>query len=225
MRVQEIIPVSIRKKLLKLHQNFIWKSTFNSYKNAIENNEKPSKALLKRLIYSWGNQGFSAQVDYLETCVNFGLSTEGTIVECGSGLSTLVLGVIAKHKNRKMISFEHIDFWAQKIQLIMDENQLNNILYVRKLKKYGDFEWYDIDNLEIPTIGLCICDAPPSDTLGGRRGFFNLLKDKLESNSIILVDDTIREDEQLMIEEWKKQTPMEVNFYGSFDPHAVLKIK
>jgi hypothetical protein len=136
------------------------------------------------------------------------------------------LGVIAKNQNRPMISFEHIDFWASKIQAILDENQLdNNILYVKTLKKYGTFEWYDMDGIEIPTIGLCICDAPPAQTLGGRRGFFNLLQGKLKANSIILVDDTIREDEQLMIEEWKKMMPMEVSFHGTFDPHAVLKIK
>lgn len=226
MRVQDIIPVTIRKKLLKFHQNLIWKSTFDTYKKVIEKNEKPSKKLIKRLIYAWGNQGFSAQIDYLDTCIEYGLSTKGTIFECGSGLSTLVLGVIAKSKNRKMISLEHIEFWAQKIQSKLDENQLsNNILYFRELKNYGDFDWYNIDNIDISKIDLCICDAPPSNTLGGRRGFINLLKDKLESNSIILVDDTIREDEQLMIEEWKKIIPMEVNFYGNFDPHAVIKLK
>jgi hypothetical protein len=32
-------------------------------------------------------------------------------------------------------------------------------------------------------------------------------------------------DEQQMIEEWKKILDIEVNFYGSFDPHAVIRIK
>ena len=39
MRVQDIIPVTIRKKLLKFHQNLIWKSTFDTYKKVIEKNE------------------------------------------------------------------------------------------------------------------------------------------------------------------------------------------
>ena len=51
MRVQDIIPVTIRKKLLKFHQNLIWKSTFDTYKKVIEKNEKPSKKLINKLIY------------------------------------------------------------------------------------------------------------------------------------------------------------------------------
>jgi len=226
MRIQNIIPPFLRKKILNFHQNFIWNNTFNEFKSDIENKRKPSRKLLKKLIYAWGNQGFSAQVDYLETCIEYGLNTSGNIIECGSGLSTLVLGVIAKSNNKKMISFEHIDFWAKKIQnRLNDNNLINNQIYIRGLKNYGEFEWYNLDNIELPSFSLCICDAPPSNTLGGRRGFMYLLKDKLDDNAVILVDDTIREDEQLMISEWRTITNFDIQFKGSFDPHGIITMK
>jgi hypothetical protein len=121
MRIQDIIPSKIRKKLLSFHQNLLWKKTFNSFKDAIDKGEIPSNKVIKMLIYSWGNQGFSAQTDYLETCIKYTLNTKGNIVECGSGLSTLVIGYIAKIQNRKMISFEHIDVWAKRVQDNIDK--------------------------------------------------------------------------------------------------------
>ncbi len=67
---------------------------------------------------------------------------------------------------------------------------MDNLVYSRKLVDYGDFDWYSIDNIQIDVIGCCICDAPPSQTKGGRRGFLNLFKDKLVKDSIILFDQT-----------------------------------
>jgi len=226
MRVQDIIPVSIRKSLLTIHQSYIWPNALQEYKNEINANRIPSEKLIKKLVYAWGNQGFSAQINYIQTCIDKTLKSEGLIFECGSGLSTILLGLIAKKQNRKMISFEHIDFWAKRIQKELDKNQMdNNIIYSRELKDYGSYAWYNIDGIKCETIGLCICDAPPADTKGGRRGFLYLFKDCLLPASIILVDDTIREDEQKMIQEWEKIVPMTIEFSGKLDPHATLIIK
>ncbi len=225
MRIQDVIPDSIRTVLLKKHQAWLWPIVLKKYKIEIDANRIPSKKLIKKLVYAWGNQGFSAQIDYMHTCIDKTLESEGLIFECGSGLSTILLGIIAKKQNRKMISFEHIDFWAQRIQNELDKNHItNNIIYTRGLKDYGDFAWYDIDDFKCEKIGLCICDAPPGNTKGGRRGFLYLFKDYLFPNSIILVDDTIREDERKMIQEWEKVLPMSIEFSGVFDPHAILRI-
>jgi predicted O-methyltransferase YrrM len=172
-----------------------------------------------------GKSRVSAQIDYLETCIEKTQQSEALIFECGSGLSTILLGFIAKKQNRKMVSFEHIASWAKRVQKEIDRNQLiNNEIILRSLKDYGTFSWYNIDGIELEKIGLCICDAPPGDTKGGRRGFFNLYQNHLLPNSIILVDDVIRDDEKKMIHEWGKVKPMSIEFCGDFDPHALLSI-
>ncbi|NHM06449.1 hypothetical protein G4D82_04385 [Flavobacterium sp. CYK-4] len=225
MRVQDIIPISIRKSLLKIHQSTVWPKALKAYKECIAANQMPSEELIKKLVYGWGNQGFSAQIDYIKTCIDKTMKSEGLIFECGSGLSTILLGIIAQKQGRKMVSFEHIDFWAARIQKELDKNQMTaNTIYTRGLKDYGAFAWYDIDGFQCEPIGLCICDAPPGNTKGGRRGFLYLFREYLKTGAIILVDDTIREDEQLMIQEWEKELPMSIEFSGVFDPHAILRI-
>jgi len=226
MRIQDLIPVSTRKFLLKLHQQSVWPGALAAYKKLIESGQHPSKELIQKLVYGWGNQGFSAQINYIDTCIKSAVSTEGLIFECGSGLSTILIGIIAKKQGRKMVSFEHIDFWANRIQKELDQNNLNNNqIFVRQLKDYGNYAWYNTDGLEFDKIGLCICDAPPGDTKGGRRGFLYLFKDQLLPGAVVLVDDTIREDERNMITEWEQIKPMSVEFKGDFDPHAILTIQ
>lgn len=225
MRIQDIIPVSIRKELLKRHQEWLWPRVFKQYRRAIDEQQIPSRELIKKLVYAWGNQGFSAQIDYIDTCINKTLNSEGLIFECGSGLSTLLIGTIAKKQNRQMISFEHIGLWADRIQKELKKNQLDtNTIYHRELKDYGAYAWYNIDNFACDKIGMCICDAPPGNTKGGRRGFMYQFKNHFLPGSIILVDDTVRADEQQMIEEWKRMLPMTVEFSGKLDPHAIVTI-
>lgn len=225
MGVKKIIPVKVRKFLLQLHQQYFWKRAIKTYQEQINNGKIPDTTLLRQLVYGWGNQGFSAQINYMETCIANTMNSEGLIFECGSGLSTILIGCIAKKQGRKMVSFEHFDFWGQKVQKELLKNNLNyNQIYIRSLKDYGNFDWYDTTNFSCEKIGLCICDAPPGNTRGGRRGFVYLFKDHFLPHAKILVDDTIREDEQLMIKEWQTILPMDVVFSGSNDPHAILTL-
>lgn len=226
MRIQDLLPLSVRKFLLGIHQKALWPGALAEYKKQISSGQVPSPELLKRLVYAWGNQGFSAQINYLDTSIREALQTRGLIFECGSGLSTVLIGIIAQQQGRQMISLEHIAFWAQRVQKELDRNHLdNNQILVRPLKDYGSFAWYDNNGLQPEDIGLCICDAPPGDTKGGRRGFMHLYSDCLHSGAVILVDDTIREDERQMIQDWQKIKEMDVEFKGDFDLHAVLRIR
>jgi len=55
----------------------------------------PTRETLNELIVGWGNEGFAAQVDYLEEVSRHAAKTPGPILECGSGLTTIVLGLLA----------------------------------------------------------------------------------------------------------------------------------
>ena len=226
MRLTHIFPVAIRKRGIKLYSSIFWPIYFKKYLKIIESDRVPSKRLIRNLVYSWGNGGYSAQLNYIETLVEYANATNLPIFECGSGLSTLLLGAIAKKRGIKMVSVEHHHEWAKKVQDNIDKFTLtNNELLISELMNYGDFEWYNIEKLNISEMGLCICDAPPGNTYGGRKGFLYLFKDIVKKGTVILVDDTIREAEHTMIKEWKNILPFKVIFIGDNDPHAILTIQ
>lgn len=219
-----VLPPAVRRRLLKLYQKILWSIYFKRYLKIVETNSFPNK----KLIFAWGNPGWSAQQDYIETLIHYANYTNKLILECGSGLSTLLLGPIAKKRNIRMISFEHCNEWANKVQRELNKYKLiNNEILIRSLVNYGDFDWYDTNNLDmhIPDIGLCVCDAPPGNTFGGRKGFLYLFKNKVKTGTVILVDDTIREAEQKMIKEWENILSFDIIQKGTNDPHAILTIQ
>lgn len=226
LKLRSFIPSEIRRVLHNFYREIIWRKAFREYVKIIESGEVPNKMLIKRLIYSWGNQGFSAKACYIESIITHSLNTSGLIFECGSGLTTILIGVIAKRKKIPAVSLEHHPFWAGKVQhLINKYNLTNSIEIFSELIDYGLYHWYNISGIDISGISLCICDAPPGDTNGGRSGFLYLLHKKMLPNAKILVYDTIREAERRMICDWDKLFNLDIEFVEKEDQFAVLTIK
>jgi len=224
--LRSLLPPQIRKAILSTHQQWIWPALYRKYINVIESDERPQLPLIEKLIYAWGNQGFSGKSGYIESCIDCASHAQGAIFECGTGLTTLLIAPIARKKNLRIISVEHIPKWADKVTTQLRKFGLTqNELIVSPIIQYDNFSWYDQRLIPPIKISLCICDAPPGDTWGGRKGFLYLFKDHLEPGSKILVDDTIRQAERTMIEEWQDILKFDQEIKGGLDPHAILTIK
>ncbi len=176
IKLKYLLPLFVRKSLKKIYQKLFWSYYFKEYLKSVEKGIIPNKKLLQKLIETWGNQSFSAKVDFCETIIEFASKTDKLILECGSGLSTLLLGAIAKKNNIKIVSLEHMDNWAEKVEKELSKYHLNNNqVLVCPLVDYGDFVWYKYNELSDQEIGLCICDGPPGSNLeAGRDSYINL---------------------------------------------------
>jgi predicted O-methyltransferase YrrM len=220
-----ILPHNLYEYLKRTYFDILWHINFARYIATIRKHKMPGRRLIHNLIYAWGNNSYSAFSGYIETMIAYGYQTNNLIFECGSGLSTLLLGVIAKERNLEMVSLEHLPSWADRVREKLTRYGLtHNRVLVRPLTSYGDFEWYDTRDLDVDPIGLCICDGPPSTTYGGRKGFLYIFKDKVKKGSVILVDDVDREDERAMVAEWEKLLSFDIDYQGSADAHAVLTV-
>src|SRR5687767_15006698 len=61
----------------------------------------------------WANDGWDAKPVFLRELIAALAMTSGSVVECGSGLSTLVMAAVAP--DRRRISFEHYSPWAERV--------------------------------------------------------------------------------------------------------------
>ncbi|MCC5927633.1 MAG: class I SAM-dependent methyltransferase [Cyclobacteriaceae bacterium] len=183
--------------------------------------------VIQNLIYGWGNQGWSAQTDYLKSCIQYAKQSKGPFLECGSGLTTIVIGIIAKIKGEKLYSLEHNEEWANRVRLYAEKLGLDNIILdTHTLKNYGEFDWYSVNREKLPAnFSFIMCDGPPGKTRGGRIGLIHVLKDKMKPDTLILLDDLSRESEKKLINDWKKLIKMDVEYSGLNDPHAIIKVK
>jgi hypothetical protein len=165
----------------------------------------PRRTLLSLAVYGWNNSGFVADLDYLRMiCVQARCAQRG-ILECGSGLTTIMLGIFAKVP---VISLEHIEVWADLINRRLRQFRMPNRASYAPLAKWADFDWY---SGTVPSaVDLVVCDGPPSNTRGGRYGLLPVCAGSLLPDCLILMDDLDREDERDIVQRWSQEFQFEV---------------
>jgi len=140
-----------------------------------------------------------------------------TIVECGSGVSTLLAGYSLKRLGGgKVIALDHDQAFAQTTARHIREHGLEDYAQVifAPLVPHTDegqeFLWYDLSHIKMPQIDLLLIDGPPGHLqTRSRYGALPLLKQHLHGKSLLLLDDTQRTDEQEIITRWMNQFPLE----------------
>jgi hypothetical protein len=188
---------------------------------------EPGSEVIAKLIYGWGNEKWSALDEYLEACIRDAISCGGPILECGSGLTTIIIGVIARKYGNEMWSLEHTEEWGDRVKKYLKRYRIDSVrMCVRSLKKYTGFSWYDPPLDSMPeNFALMICDGPPGDTQGGRYGLAVIMKDRMRPDCVILLDDAEREEERSIAERWSRQLDAGYEIHGSCKPYIRLTLK
>ncbi len=141
---------------------------------------------------AWGND-WSANVEYLTTVALMGREATEPILECGSGLTTLILGAVSTQPVHVLEQeIEH----AQIAQEWVERMKWNHVhIYHAPIKQYDGFEWFEKPD-DLPCFGLVVCDAPRREN--GREGLVPVMN--LQPGCKVLMDDI--ETEMKTIERW-----------------------
>lgn len=223
----------VKKLLLKEFKQFVkegwrrrqFRRAFARYA-ATPPQHTPSREVMQDLITSWGNEGYSAMTEYLLALRDHAARATGPILECGSGLSTLVLGLEGSRGGNKVWSLEHHPEWRLRMRREIADLGLDmNELCAAPLKDYGSFSWYDAPLETMPAnFALAVCDGPPGDTPGGRYGLIVMLRDRFKAGGLVLIDDYQRAEEQAIAQRWVQETGSTLEQHGSEKPYAVMRL-
>lgn len=141
-----------------------------------------------------------------------------TIVECGSGISTIVIArTLSRVGGGHVYSLESSEHYAEETRRMLRLHRLEDYSTVITAPlgetRVGSeqFEWYEVAGLEgLPdSIDLLFIDGPPGppaclpDT---RFPAFPLLQDRLARQSTVVLDDFVREGEKGVVRRWLNET-------------------
>ena len=176
--------------------------------SSLPEGQVPDRQQLSELITGWSNEGYVANLEYLEAVAKSSIDTPGPVLECGSGATTILLGILCGRRNVEVWSLEHTTEWRDRVISALDSNAISQAHVCESpLIDYGDFVWYDAPLAQMPNeFSLVICDGPPGDTKGGRYGLLPVMGDRLPPGSIILLDDAGRSGELELIRKWEAET-------------------
>lgn len=126
---------------------------------------------------SWDNE-WTPPAEMLTTINMIARDGFGTILECGSGLTTLILGA----SGRPVISLEHDPIWYVKIKKYLELCDLTNVELIHAPIKD---DWYYLERLP-KNCSMVLVDGPPRG-IGNR----SIVADKISvaEDCIVVVDD------------------------------------
>src|SRR5262245_5014661 len=220
-----ISPPVIRPYLRAAHKRYVFRRAIREFLRDPKKITYPWSALIGDLIYGWANEGWSPSPEFISACVQHALATNGAVLECGSGLTTILLGAIAKPQARTVWTLENSQEWGERVNGILHTNGIDCVrLCIRPLKQFGEFSWYDPPLHEMPNFSLVVCDGPPSHVPGGRYGLLPVMKQKLSNRAIVLLDDAARERERRIAVRWASEFGMTYELLGSDRPFVRLTL-
>lgn len=167
-----------------------------------------------RLEIDWMNN-WSMLADSLQALYWLGCEVDRPILELGSGLSTLVLGLAAEKAGVRVWSFEHDPGYYQQTAKLLKRYDLRSVrLLYAPLKNYGDCLWYTLPELMPRDFGLAVVDGPPRRF--GRNGVFKYLGKAIE-NAKIVMDDMDEEEALSEFKAWCEKNNRKVHVFGGAD--------
>ena len=179
-------------------------------------------------------RSFAASPDFLNLMIDlFAVHKPKLIVECGSGVSTLVNGYLLERVGAgKVVALEHHAGFGAISQTRIAEHGLEAFAEVRiaPLEKHqingANWQWYAASGWQdLTNIDFLIVDGPP-DAIQHKARYpaLPLLWEKLSPNAVILVDDCVRATDRAAVEQWVKEySGFEVNWIGTEKGACVLR--
>jgi hypothetical protein len=163
--------------------------------------------MLSDLLTGWSNEGYAANLEYFEEVAKTSLASEGSVLECGSGATTILLGLLCGRRGIEVWSLEHSAEWQKRVSDVLTRHHISGVrVCFSPLVEYGKFDWYNAPLAEMPDeFSLVVCDGPPGMTKGGRYGLLPLVGDRLPAGSTILLDDACRPGEAELIRRWESE--------------------
>jgi hypothetical protein len=150
------------------------------------------------------------------------LAAKGPILECGSGISTIIAGIACQRNGQTVHALEHDMEWFTQVRNFVNLWKVRGVaLYYAPLQEYpgGDdanrpMRWYGdgvIDDLP-EKFDVAIIDGPPR--MHGRDGVYKLVGDKIK-DALWIVDDVEDKGQQALVQIYAEKWGKKIEDHGS----------
>jgi hypothetical protein len=174
---------------------------------------------LMQLVTEWGNDPYSAGPELLSACAQVARQLRGAVLECGSGLSTLIMG--AANPDLHIHALEDTDLWRFRVTEAAESLGLGNItVHKAPLDDYAQGRWYSPLYLPWDLIDAVVCDGP-SRQRGSREILLSALDAAECRPRVMLLDDAA--SQCAPFEQWAAANNYRFELKGELRQFAIMK--
>ena len=161
-------------------------------------------------------RAFRASPDFLRELLRVAQDRDPErILECGSGSSTVFLALWARKRGHGHVwSLDHDKEYASRTRALLLERGLDEWATVvhaplQNVEIHGEsWPWYAAQELPEGPFGLLVVDGPPAYLRPrSRYPALSMLHERLAPDVDVVLDDTIRDEEQEIVAQWLKEYP------------------
>jgi len=155
------------------------------------------------------------------------------IVELGGGASTVWLGYLAESYGGRVLSIDHLDEFATRTRSAVMRHGLGRTVQIvtaplEAIELDGEsFDWYSTSVFEdVDGIELLVVDGPPARS--GRLARYpalSVLRERLASGALIVLDDAQRPDEGETISRWLQDSDDLTSVHVPADGLGVFQVR
>ncbi len=177
---------------------------------------------------------WSAAPDFIKLITEHSLNVKPkTILECSSGLTTVVLARCCQLNNKgEVFSLENGYQYVTETEGHIERYELSDYATVihaplEEVTVDGkEFRWYALDSVPDKSIDMLVIDGPSGFIQKhSRYPAIPVLMDKLSDSCIVFLDDAGRQDEREIVDMWMRRYPrLEHSFIESERGCSVLTI-
>jgi predicted O-methyltransferase YrrM len=159
-----------------------------------------------------------------------------TIVECGSGVSTIAIGKLLRQSGRgHLYSLEEDKNWYSIMSTVLARECLSE--YVTLLhaplehNPNSEAQWYTVGKSQqildsVRRIDLLLIDGPKSVKTYSRFPALPIFAPSLDANSLIVLDDSKRQNETAVLKRWHESFDLLVEEpYSSIRGQAYIRLR
>ena len=152
---------------------------------------------------------------YAHICNDIVVNGKNNVVECGSGISTILMARLINKNNlpAKIVSIDHDADWQHVVAKILESDGIRDVVQFMHspLESTDGYSWYDTKRLNFPE-GFCvdtvIVDGPIGNVPLARYGAVPYLHKFLSRKCYtIYLHDTDRRDELEISQRWTAMLP------------------
>jgi hypothetical protein len=212
VRLTKLIPAPLRTKIKAILRDRAIESALMPLRATGTMSEPQIAAFHK----AWAAESFSADRTYIGRIIQLINANLNSVLECGTGATTLVANELGLRHGFKIYSLEQNLTWVED----MTGRNLEAVKIVHApLKQIStDYQWYDVRDSALPThFSLVICDGPFIDVglgepiySGWRYGVMPWLKNTSRTFDVLLLDDVDDKRAPAILDRWQREFGVQI---------------
>ena len=130
--------------------------------DAVTAPEQLTLEMMERIANAWSNRSYSGDPGFLLQMARLAFTSTGPVLDCGSGISTVVAARLVARRGETVVSLEQDQEWHRHLARVLADLRVENVqLWYTPLRPFDDFVWYDLGDRRLPArFGLISCDGP-----------------------------------------------------------------